>query len=696
MKPVSDLYGRHVGADIYVVGTGASMRVLPLAFLEGKITIGLNMAWQVAPISYGLTIGPHLHVPEFLDGEETHPEIRWVTKADKARVVLSDEQFAQADATFYGFEMDGRPNSQPPDEPSDAGRVLEWVREPTGVKLYQWSSISQTAVNLAANMGARNVILVGCDNCALLDNHHSNDQHTKWSGAAPERRYQQYYEGLAEVRSALRTRNVNVLSLSPFLKLDDPEGDFSRLCGELDVPRFVASGPDISEQDRRSWPAAPATPSTAKKVVHQVASLGRKTRRRFMPQDRVPGTGQASTTNGSKAQVVRQSSAPLDKRSCIDALPRHVLDAIGGDRETLNDDLWSLLSSARLEVELDQSTRLTRVFRPFEDEDLFGTELGPFQAFRHWEDFERVGCTTRTSFVEPGTGWVISEPMHLIHRGVIDGHDARRPRIKAHVSARLHQRVVDLPEVINLRDRSEENYGHFLTDLVGGRLRLAGEAGLGSEAPILVSRRLYQRPFFQDFLRLSDVDDGRVLPQDEHLVRSDLVFLFDTSHYSREAIGYVQSCLSVPDSDPGSRRRILVAREPGRTGRAFTNMDDVSRLCKRLGFELVSTDHMPLPQQMELFSETGCVVGVSGSALSNILFRRNAPLHLLEIFPPGAGPPLRPWWFYMAAVLGHRYDVLHHGVPADGPKGRDAYLVDFAVDVEQLESRMSEMLEVLG
>jgi hypothetical protein len=43
----------------------------------------------------------------------------------------------------------------------------------------------------------------------------------------------QYYEGSVEVRAALRERGVNVVSLTPFMKLDAPELDFNRLCQEL-------------------------------------------------------------------------------------------------------------------------------------------------------------------------------------------------------------------------------------------------------------------------------------------------------------------------------------------------------------------------------------------------------------------------------------------------------------------------------
>jgi hypothetical protein len=249
MKPVSELYGRHPGSDIYVVGTGTSMRTFPASFLEGKITIGLNMAWKVAPVQYGITIAPHLNIPEFMEGEVPHPEITWITKREKARVKLSGEQFAHADATYYTFDIRHGKDSGSGDWVTDTGRCLDYVRKPTGDLLYQWSSISQTAANLAANMGARNVILVGCDNCALEGNHHAHQQHTKWLGEPPEVRYRQYYEGLAEVRTALRERGVNLLALTPFLKLDEPAMDFRHLCEELERPTHVQSKPDLSEVD---------------------------------------------------------------------------------------------------------------------------------------------------------------------------------------------------------------------------------------------------------------------------------------------------------------------------------------------------------------------------------------------------------------------------------------------------------------
>lgn len=238
MKNVSDLYNKYPGSDIYVVGTGTSFRVFPRSFLDDKITIGLNMAWKLLPLKYCITMVPHLNCPEFME-EKVLPDMTWVTKYDKYRGHATPAQLAHAEANYYFFRTDGKASFTLLNQPSEGGRVLDWVRYPTDNFLYLWTSISQSAVNLAANMGAKNIILVGCDNCALADNHHAHEQHTYWKGEDPSIRYMQYYEGLAEMRSVLLGRGINLVSVSPFLKLDQPAMDFERLCTEQGKPKSV-------------------------------------------------------------------------------------------------------------------------------------------------------------------------------------------------------------------------------------------------------------------------------------------------------------------------------------------------------------------------------------------------------------------------------------------------------------------------
>ena len=243
MKSVEELYGLYPGSDIYIIGTGTSMRVFPVDFFKDKITIGLNMAWKLFSVKFAITTRPELNVPEFMEGEMANPELIWITKHQK---FTSDDQrkFAQANAhRFYYFNSNGPDRTAP-----YPGRVVDWVRHATNDKLYVYNSMSQTATNLAANMGAKNIILVGCDNCSLLGNHHAHQQHVLWHGhVSGDERYQQYYEGLAEVRSTLRERGVNVLNMTPFLGLLNQEQDFRLLCGELQRDLLIENE-DITEK----------------------------------------------------------------------------------------------------------------------------------------------------------------------------------------------------------------------------------------------------------------------------------------------------------------------------------------------------------------------------------------------------------------------------------------------------------------
>jgi hypothetical protein len=246
MRSITELYGIHPNCDIYVIGTGASLRVFPPGFFDGKITIGLNMAWKTIPVKYGITIHPELNIPEFMEGQQPRPEIIWVTKYEKTKGNTSSKNLEHAVKNYYFFDTDGKPNTQRPPHVSDAGRMPEWLRTATPGKLYLYGSIAGTGVNLAANMGAKNVILVGCDNCALASNHHATQQHTRWLGASPNQRYREYFEALSEVRLVLRERGVNVLSINPFMGLFSPEEDFRRLCKELDQESRVLSQADVS------------------------------------------------------------------------------------------------------------------------------------------------------------------------------------------------------------------------------------------------------------------------------------------------------------------------------------------------------------------------------------------------------------------------------------------------------------------
>jgi hypothetical protein len=211
---VSELWGRFAGNDIYVVGTGPSMRYFPLRFLEGRVTIGLNQAWRYCPLSYSVTIHPELIT------SESHTLTKWIVKEAKAPLRAHID-----DPRYYVFRAGGH----------HGGADLGHLRKRSD-HLYQGRGIQQTAMNIAAHMGARSIVLVGVDMCELGGAHHGHDQHVRFCGLAPEAVYREYRDFTDHVRRIVRDElGIPVLTLSPFIGLRDVEEDATRLRIQLGI-----------------------------------------------------------------------------------------------------------------------------------------------------------------------------------------------------------------------------------------------------------------------------------------------------------------------------------------------------------------------------------------------------------------------------------------------------------------------------
>ncbi len=210
---IQDLAG--VARDTtYIVGTGPSMRCFPLDFLKDKFTIGLNQAYKHFTPVFSITVHPELLV-EWSAGKCC--ETQWLVKR-KAPM----ENLKLDDKDFYVFHTS-------PD--------LDTVSRRPKDTLYIGEGVQCTAMDLAARMGARTLILVGCDATSLHGDHHGHDQHVRFLGQKPEDQYRLYRKRTAQTRKVLRDSfGVQTLSLTPFIGSGHADEDYARLVKELALP----------------------------------------------------------------------------------------------------------------------------------------------------------------------------------------------------------------------------------------------------------------------------------------------------------------------------------------------------------------------------------------------------------------------------------------------------------------------------
>jgi hypothetical protein len=283
------------------------------------------------------------------------------------------------------------------------------------------------------------------------------------------------------------------------------------------------------------------------------------------------------------------------------------------------------------------------------------------------------------AWLEPDYGFVVRGARDVVVESMPHYWEVGLPPPPDTFSRRYYE-----PAVISLRDYAEANYYHFYDEVLG-RLELLHRLELGAELPLLIGPGLAAQPFFHQFLQRSRLSQRRWLIHDAPLVVDRVIFAKPLPH-QRRIFDWALGLLSTPPDPSVGRsagRRVFLTRS-ARRGRFLENNAAVAEACAAFGFETVDADTLNLDAQIALFGAAQAVVAIHGAGLTNLIYRRGAPLALLELFPPDNIPP---HYFWLSHAYGYGYDALV------GTAGRCADA--FAVDTAQLQTRLAALLRAV-
>lgn len=204
MRTIDELRGKHRGEDIWIIGSGATAGYVDPAFFEGKVTIGINHVHRRFRTSY--LIGKD--GPGFIDEASTTGIPLIVSEFAYA---MRDRGLNDAPNAYYFTHIDhGQPG------------IFDVIG--TGQHtLVTWSTLG-SAMHIACEMGAENIILVGCD-CGTLDGAFHFPEYSPGQTQAERWRYRQFLSATARdviiARDTLQKHyGVRIYSLNPFVNLN--------------------------------------------------------------------------------------------------------------------------------------------------------------------------------------------------------------------------------------------------------------------------------------------------------------------------------------------------------------------------------------------------------------------------------------------------------------------------------------------
>jgi Glycosyltransferase 61 len=282
---------------------------------------------------------------------------------------------------------------------------------------------------------------------------------------------------------------------------------------------------------------------------------------------------------------------------------------------------WSSLAHARPAPEVQ-----TLWSRAVEADGLYGTEF--------------VRRSVGPSYVEPRHGYVVHDSGVLLEESIRPALHLPKPLWRSGTPSVLSflrakrnggVTVTHEPRVISLRHFWEWNYYHFFLDVMG-KLSLFDRVGLDPEIPIVLGRYATQVPFVRQVLARGDLANRNwILQEDNHVCASEVYYCRSFEGY-RTKIDHLLDLMAVPvGQHDDATDRVFLTRPRG--ARTVLNMDEIEPVLKEYEFETVDTSAMTVDDQIETFMRTRHLLAVHGAGMTNLIFRRGAPMSVLEIHP---------------------------------------------------------------
>ncbi len=220
MKDIRKLKNLHQGKDIWCIAAGSSMDFIDPSFFDGKVVIGQNQVYKKYPCTYVL-MKDLLEQPRFP---------RSIKEIEKLNIPLIYSKY-HAGHYSAGLNTTEYKNSYVYDHADNRSDLQEHLNVIGTDKMAAKRSSITSIMNIAAYMGAKNIIICGVD-CGTINGNTYFKGYTEkdWRSGPNNPGIKNWLSATDSLNTAIRDKickeyNCNIYSLNPFMnfKLDGHE-----------------------------------------------------------------------------------------------------------------------------------------------------------------------------------------------------------------------------------------------------------------------------------------------------------------------------------------------------------------------------------------------------------------------------------------------------------------------------------------
>jgi len=231
-------------------------------------------------------------------------------------------------------------------------------------------------------------------------------------------------------------------------------------------------------------------------------------------------------------------------------------------------------------------------------------------------------------------------------------------------------------------DEWSMGYFHWLTDAMP---RLMASKRIQNSYPVLLPDSYRDQVYIQQSLQLVGSAVTYYNPKRKLAVKKLLLpsLTADTGNYNKEIINELRASLLRNFPQTG-HRKIFISRKKA-AKRKIINEQEVINLLKFFDYEIHCFEDYSFLKQVEIMSQSGSLVGLHGSGLTNMLFMREMG-RVLELRLQGDSH--NNCFFSLASDLGHDYYY-----QLSDSDNADTFSANISVDLVELQKNLSLMTQ---